>query len=93
MLLLKRQLVVSLAFLLHFYNAFKEQSPGDESSAVLDKFMATISEGIDQGFKEARDILEGLDVLKGDIASDIDTTYDLIQEKLSAFAMMIKADQ
>ena len=76
-----------------FYNAFKEQSPGDESSAVLDKFMATISEGIDQGFKEARDILEGLDVLKGDIASDIDTTYDLIQEKLSAFAMMIKADQ
>lgn len=75
-----------------FYGAFKEQNSENEGSAVFDKFMATISEGIEQGFKEARDILEGMDVLKGDITSDIDTTYDLIQEKLAAFVTMIQTD-
>jgi len=45
-----------------------------------------ISGGIDKGFKDARDILEGLNVLKeGNIAGNIDATYDLVQKGLQAF--------
>jgi hypothetical protein len=72
-----------------FYNAFKEQNSEDEESVVLQKFMDTIGKGIDQGFQEARDILEGLKVLEGDIASNIDQTYTLVQDKLAAFEAMI----
>ncbi|MBT5370276.1 MAG: DUF5610 domain-containing protein, partial [Gammaproteobacteria bacterium] len=44
-----------------------------------------IGGGIDQGFAEAREILDGLSVLEGDIATNIDATYDLVQEGLQAF--------
>jgi len=72
-----------------FYNAFREQHPGEDEAIVLANFIETISSGIEKGFGEARDILEGLEVLEGDIASDIDQTYDLVQEKLAAFEAMI----
>lgn len=41
--------------------------------------------GIEEGFAEARDILDGLDILNGDIANTIDQTYALIQEGLARF--------
>ena len=72
-----------------FYNAFREQHPGEDEATVVAKFIETISSGIEKGFGEARDILQGLDVLEGDIASDIDQTFDLVQEKLAAFEAMI----
>ena len=52
---------------------------------ALVKFTDIISGGIAQGFAEARDILDGLQVLEGDIASNIDKTYDLVQTGLAAF--------
>ena len=72
-----------------FYTAFKEQHAGEDEATVLSNFIETISSGIEKGFAEARDILEGLEVLEGDIASDIDQTFDLVQEKLAAFEAMI----
>ncbi|MFT7006275.1 MAG: hypothetical protein ACJAXJ_000783 [Colwellia sp.] len=47
--------------------------------------MSIISDGIDNGFKDARDILDSLSVLDGKIATDIDSTYDLVQEGLKHF--------
>jgi hypothetical protein len=38
---------------------------------------------------EAREILGGLNVLDGDIASNIDKTYDLVQKKLNDFANLV----
>lgn len=38
--------------------------------------------GIEQGFAEARDILDGLGLLQGQVAADIDETYQRIQEGL-----------
>ena len=52
---------------------------------MLNQFVDVISSGINQGFAEAREILVGLQVLEGDIASNIDLTYDLVGEKLDAF--------
>ena len=44
-----------------------------------------IGGGIDQGFKEARDILNSLGVLEGEIADNIDKTYELVQTGLQDF--------
>jgi hypothetical protein len=68
-----------------FLDAFKAQHTGEDETSVVNKFMETIKKGIDQGFKEARNILQGLGVLQGDIASNIDKTYELVQQKLDAF--------
>ena len=37
--------------------------------------MGIIGGAIDNGFKEAKDILSGLKVLQGDIADGVDKTY------------------
>ncbi|TWI65363.1 hypothetical protein IP91_02771 [Pseudoduganella lurida] len=76
--------IVSLAT--GFYGAFKKQNPGTEDSTALQKFMDTVRGGVEQGFKEARDILKGLNVLGGDIAGNIDKTYELVMKGLDAFA-------
>lgn len=72
-----------------FFSAFRAQHPEQDEASVLTNFMQTIRKGIETGFGEARDILEGLEVLEGDIAQDIDQTFTLVQEKLAAFEAMI----
>jgi len=73
-----------------FYDAFKQQHPGEDEGDVLNKFVDTLKKGVDQGFKEARDVLDGLKVLNGDVSSNIDKTYDLVQK---GFADFIAAHQ
>ena len=73
-----------------FYDAFKQQHKGEDEGEVLNKFVETLQKGVDRGFKEARGILDGLKVLNGDIASNIDKTYDLVQK---GFADFITAHQ
>jgi len=68
-----------------FFEAFKEQHPGEDEAVLLERFVEIIGGGIDQGFKEAREILDGLQVLEGDIATNIDKTYDLVQQGLQEF--------
>lgn len=75
--------IVSLAT--GFFNAYQQQNPEMVPQESLDKFMSIISGGINQGFTDARDILENLSVLDGKIATDIDSTYDLVQEGLNHF--------
>lgn len=82
------QRIVSLSTA--FFESFKAQHKGEETSAVLQNFMDTIGGGIQQGFDEGREILKGLNVLQEDVASDIDETFALVQEKLSAFEAMIE---
>jgi hypothetical protein len=75
--------IVSLAT--GFFSAFQEQNPDMLPEESLDNFMSIIGSGIEAGFKDARDILENLSVLDGEIATDIDSTYDLVQEGLKDF--------
>ena len=77
------QRIVSLST--GFYSAFKAQHANESDAAAQEKFMATISQGIDRGFSEARSILAGLKVLEGNIAGNIDQTYALVQDGLNAF--------
>jgi hypothetical protein len=68
-----------------FYEAFKQQHKGEDEGEVLNKFVETLQKGVDQGFKEARELLDGLKVLNGDIASNIDKTYDLVRQGYTDF--------
>lgn len=68
-----------------FFELFKKQHPGENEADVLKKFMAIIHSGVDKGFKEARDILQGMSVLNGEIASNIDKTYELVQKGYADF--------
>jgi hypothetical protein len=68
-----------------FFEAFKAQHPDEDEGEVLTHFMEVIRSGIDQGFAEARDILDGLGVLEGDIKANVDRTYELVQEGLQSF--------
>ncbi len=77
----ERIVQMSTAFFDAYYRT-RQHLPLEEA---LESFVKVIGSGIDQGFKEARDILSGLQVLEGDIASNIDKTYDLVQQGLQAF--------
>ncbi|PYC21059.1 hypothetical protein DMO17_17055 [Aquipseudomonas alcaligenes] len=50
--------------------------------ARLEGLLAQAREGVEKGFAEARKILDGMGMLKGRVAEDIDSTYDKIQAGL-----------
>ena len=58
--------------------------------ANIDKFMSLIQKGVDQGFDEARGILSSLKVLNGDIASNIDKTYEILKKGIADFVASLK---
>lgn len=66
-----------------FFSRYQEQHPEMDSQTQAESFIDIIRGGIEQGFAEARDILQGLQVLDGDIATNIDKTYDIVQDQLS----------
>ena len=76
-----------------FFGAYQQANPGLDFDTALDQFVDVISGGINQGFAEAREILTGFQVLEGNIASDIDLTYDRVQDKLTAFVDEIRSMQ
>ncbi len=62
---------------------------GESDNEKQNELMAQAREGIEQGFSEARDILESLEVLNGQVKTDIDSTYDLIQQGLQNLEQQI----
>jgi hypothetical protein len=68
-----------------FFGKYAESHPEKDLETALKDFTTLIGGGIDKGFAEAREILSGLKVLEGDIASNIDKTYELVQSGLKAF--------
>ena len=68
-----------------FFAKYQEKHPEKDLETALKDFTKLIGDGINKGFAEARNILDGLSVLKGDIASNIDKTYELVQTGLKSF--------
>ncbi|MGB0468868.1 MAG: DUF5610 domain-containing protein [Pontibacterium sp.] len=69
------------------FSRFQDANPDLKGAELTDHFVDVIGGGILQGFNEARDILDGMNVLEGDIAGNIDLTYDLVVEKLEQFRL------
>jgi hypothetical protein len=59
-----------------------EQAGGADSSK-LRGLLEQARSGVEKGFAEARKILDGMGVLQGKVASDIDDTYQKIQDGFS----------
>jgi len=68
-----------------FFGAYKQQHPGEDEGELLNKFMDTIKSGVERGFKEARDVLQSLKALSGDISTNVDKTYELVQKGFDDF--------
>ncbi len=68
-----------------FLAGFQAAHPELEGEALMDRFMEVIGGGITQGFDQAKGILGDLNVLEGEIESNIEQTYQLVQEGLTAF--------
>lgn len=74
-----------------FFNAYKEQNKDLSESEALTKFVDVIKGGIDIGFEDARNILNNLSVLEGDIANEVNLTYNFVLEGLNTFTKKITA--
>jgi hypothetical protein len=68
-----------------FFDAYAAQHPGEDEATTAKSFVDMIRGGVEQGFKDARGILEGLSALQGDVASNIDKTYELVMKGLDDF--------
>lgn len=68
-----------------FFGQYAKNHPEKDQQTALNDFIKLIGGGVDKGFAEARQILGGLKVLQGDIASNIDKTYQLIQSGFKSF--------
>ena len=68
-----------------------EQAAGADT-AKLQKFLDQAREGVEKGFAEARKILDGMGVLQGKVASDIDDTYQKIQDGFSGLSQRFNPD-
>ena len=75
-----------------FFAAFKEQNRELGEEEALNEFLSVISSGIDKGFDEAKDILDSLSVLEGEIETNIDLTYDFVQQGLINFKEQLLAN-
>lgn len=74
-----------LQFATGFFEAYKRQNPNMSEEEALAKYSEIIEGAIDQGFSEAQEILEGLNVFEGDVKNNAEKTYDLIQEGLKTW--------
>ncbi|MFG0380561.1 DUF5610 domain-containing protein [Pseudomonas sp. zbq_18] len=60
----------------------QSEAASGADSARLESLLVQAHQGVEKGFAEARKILDGMGVLKGKVADDINTTYDKIQKGL-----------
>ncbi|MDG6777789.1 DUF5610 domain-containing protein [Thiomicrorhabdus sp. zzn3] len=65
--------------------AFQKANPNLEGEALINRFMDVIGNGITQGFDQAKGVLGDLNVLEGEVADNIEQTFQLVQQGLQAF--------
>ena len=68
-----------------FFDEYRDLYPKKDLDAALKSFVRVVGGGVDKGFDEAREILDGLGALKGDVASNIDKTYEYVKSGLKSF--------
>ncbi len=61
----------------------QSEQAGGADTGKLQKLLDQARNGVEKGFAEARKILDGMGVLQGKVASDIDDTYQKIQDGFS----------
>ncbi len=68
-----------------FLTSFQAANPELKGEDLINRFLAVVGGGITKGFDEAKGLLGDLNVLKGDIANNIESTFQLVQDGLHNF--------
>lgn len=68
-----------------FFEGFQKQNPGLEGEELIDAFLEKIGGGIEKGFSEATNILEGFGVYEGSIKENAEKTNELVKQGLADF--------
>jgi hypothetical protein len=68
----------------YIFKAFQTNNP-DLDTTKLEGFQQQVMNGVDQGLKDARDILTGLQVMNSDLADSLDKTGQLARQQLTSF--------
>jgi hypothetical protein len=74
-----------LSISIGFYESYSRQHPGEDPEQVAQNFVNVIRKGFEQGFNEARNILEGLGAFTGEVRSGVERTYALVQNGYDDF--------
>lgn len=68
-----------------FFATYQDQNKDMALEEQIDSFLSVIGGGVDKGFSEARKILDGFGVLEGNLAENINRTYDLVFDGFAKF--------
>lgn len=71
---------VILSFSLGLFASYSAGHKGEDESEMATNFIDLIRGGFEKGYKEATDILESLSVFDGNIKTDIEKTWELVQK-------------
>jgi len=74
-----------VGFALGMKGLYSRQNSEMNEEEMMAGFETEIRKGIDDGFGNARGILGSLDFLNGQVETNVDATWDLVQQKLEAF--------
>ena len=74
-----------VAFATAFYSQYKELAAAETEEQTLDNFLALITPGVEKGFADAKEILTNLKVYEGEVATGVDSTFELVKKGLAAF--------
>lgn len=72
-------------FALGFFDKFRENHADLNEDDAKQAFVDLIGGAIQQGIQEARDILTALDSLNPEVDTNIDSIWEVIQQRLDAF--------
>lgn len=74
-----------LSFSTGLYEIYAQQHPGEDPEKLATDFVGVIRRGFEQGFNEAKNILQGLQVFGGDVAAGVTKTYELVTQGYDQF--------
>ena len=71
---------IILSFSLGLYSAYADLHKGEDDAEMATNFINLIRGGFEKGYNEAVDILKGMDVFNGNIKTEIEKTWELVQK-------------
>lgn len=74
-----------VGFALGLKGVFARQNEDLSEDELMERFEGEIRRGIGEGFGHARSVLQGLDMLQGDIEQNVDATWEIVQQKLDDY--------
>lgn len=68
-----------------FFDAYAAQRPNQDADKIANDFVQLVRGGFERGFNEAKDILQSLQVLGGEIESGIMKTFERVHKGFDDF--------